>query len=81
MPISPAVIDVRNLSKTFRTSGKALNQVTLRVEAGEMVALIGLQEIYGPNIAEFYDQPEPASKSVLNGAAMPTVAPELQAAP
>ena len=41
MPPPPAVIDVRNISKTFRKSGKALNQVTLQVEAGEMVALIG----------------------------------------
>jgi len=28
-------------SSTFRTSGKALNQVNLQVESGEMVALIG----------------------------------------
>jgi phosphonate transport system ATP-binding protein len=41
MPPPPAVIDVRNLSKTFRMSGKALQQVNLQVEAGEMVALIG----------------------------------------
>jgi phosphonate transport system ATP-binding protein len=37
----PSVIDVQNIFKTFRKSGKALQQVHFRVEAGEMVALIG----------------------------------------
>jgi phosphonate transport system ATP-binding protein len=35
------VIEVRSLCKTFRKSGKALNKVNLKVETGEMVALIG----------------------------------------
>lgn len=38
------MIDVRNISKTFRKFGKALNQVTLQVEAGERVGLIGPSE-------------------------------------
>lgn len=38
---SQPVIDIQSLSKTFRKSGKALDKVNLRVETGEMVALIG----------------------------------------
>jgi phosphonate transport system ATP-binding protein len=34
-------IDVRQLSKSFRAGSKALDEVTLRVEHGEMVALLG----------------------------------------
>ena len=41
MPSLQSVIEVRNVSKTFRQTGKVLNQVDFRVEAGEMVALIG----------------------------------------
>ena len=36
-----AAIDIHHLSKTFRTGKRALDNVTLQVEAGEMVALIG----------------------------------------
>ncbi|MGB0747288.1 MAG: phosphonate ABC transporter ATP-binding protein [Magnetospiraceae bacterium] len=38
--MSPA-IEVKKLSKTFRRSGKALDDVSLLIEPGEMVALIG----------------------------------------
>jgi phosphonate transport system ATP-binding protein len=41
MSVSQPVIDARSISKTFNKSGKALDKVHLRVESGEMVALIG----------------------------------------
>ena len=41
MSVSQSVIDVRSISKTFHKSGRALDKVHLRVETGEMVALIG----------------------------------------
>ncbi len=41
MPVPQSVIDVQNVSKTFRKSGKALDKVRFQVETGEMVALIG----------------------------------------
>jgi phosphonate transport system ATP-binding protein len=41
MSASHVVIDVQRISKTFRKSGKALDQVNFQVATGEMVALIG----------------------------------------
>lgn len=41
MSVSQPVIDARSISKTFHKSGRALDKVHLRVESGEMVALIG----------------------------------------
>jgi phosphonate transport system ATP-binding protein len=41
MSVSQPVIDARSISKTFNKSGRALDKVHLRVESGEMVALIG----------------------------------------
>jgi phosphonate transport system ATP-binding protein len=38
---SQPVIDIQSLSKTFRKSGRALDKVNLKIEAGDMVALIG----------------------------------------
>ena len=41
MAAPQSVIEVRSISKTFRRSGKALNQVSFKINRGEMVALIG----------------------------------------
>ena len=56
------MLELKNLSKTYRTGDKALHNVTLTVPKGQVMALIGAVEI-DPGLNP--DKPEPIDTDIF----------------